>query len=82
MDMAIGFLAHNNRSASGSFHQYSQNEANTHSKDAIITQLHLSTVPLTKRTTLAFNCGVFHHRFIMKLETEQQIRDLISSHGG
>jgi predicted transcriptional regulator of viral defense system len=37
---------------------------------------------MTQHTTLAFNCGVFYHRSIMKLGTEQQIRDLISSHGG
>jgi len=39
-------------------------------------------VLVTQHTTLAFNCGVFYHRSIMKLGPEQQIRDLISSHGG
>lgn len=37
---------------------------------------------MTQHTTLAFNCGVFYHISNMKLETEEQIHDFISSHGG
>jgi len=44
--------------------------------------IHRIMVLVTQHTTLAFNCGVFYHRSIMKLGPEQQIRDLISSHGG